>query len=1036
MVTKVYIELEQVFFPGEMVIAHVNNAQIYVAIREVSKFGTLALTTGEVYPPFCQCVIETMDRAQRFTINSSCLRRDPRTYSRLYLRVFIVHCLNSIKSFDAPNSSREHGEEFPKNPGEYNSDNGGPNKPLPIHTQDTPLLAAKEIKQHEKSPTPSSSEPQNSQPKKVKVDAKKRLTNLSKLPKAPKLGSLLHPESHDNRVYKKNANKDAGFHQTKSTKKPNIKLHYRDPVFEKKRKIIWFLKTLQKEDLVQALTYFNRSSRRGVKISGLKDSQISAARLEKDMNWLSTISRDSVIRDDLMLPCSHSISRSKPLLKKHSDFVIHRATGHLLETWVFLNQYSEPLILDRFTFDDFVDALSFKEADIECNLLNEIHCAILSTFVGTKESGLLIQLPISLQSSCYYGDDRQGSSATDDNGNSKGEQQTNRSAAYVILEDIHWIERLRRRMFKDGGWEQIMIGLLHSLVHVPELEVSLTNILNVLAPLNKPVTLQTAHETYMESLSFAQRVEIVRILCDFIHSADFIREYMDKCLNKSNIISKKQMGTTRKSQVLSGNVKRLVKRINAHSKKINQSEHTHPNGAQKVIVTNIPSLSSQSEDSYLEDKEGCPVAVEAKEVVSEGGKDDMLAEMLQELNNAQALVEEVEEEKRKDEQDRATLDCQRAIILGMDRYYNKYWWFEGNGMKISNAREPSNAANNEDLSSEDEADGDEDLGYLMGRIWVQGPGDEEARLNFKLCPDSELPITSTDEEDQIIIAGSPTLRDKRILVDGLGLFLSNLTYMERKFLDEGDNLLATSDDWGCYDRPEEIEALLNWLQPFGKRELNLAKNLIAMKTQICACMVARAKDLGKEFEVQQTELESLRQGNPATLKLRKSLAKSHKQIMELKLRQKELEMNTKQDMTEANTCMTDMDGEKAAGPTAKEITIPLAGLDKVIRRSPRKRARSCDEDSPENNKPLVTFSKIPNQTESEVTAAICKVQQQICEQTKECYTIQIDMERRITASRMLAWYNQVAIDKLGHPLYYKSVAQWKSPSGKRPRSNK
>ncbi|KAI5298964.1 hypothetical protein KEM55_002730, partial [Ascosphaera atra] len=71
--------------------------------------------------------------------------------------------------------------------------------------------------------------------------------------------------------------------------------------------------------------------------------------------------------------------------------------GAILETWDTLNVYADLLKLDTFTLDDFLNALSYQEPpsggctvsdDVEvkrCDLLVEIHCAILKMLVGPPE---------------------------------------------------------------------------------------------------------------------------------------------------------------------------------------------------------------------------------------------------------------------------------------------------------------------------------------------------------------------------------------------------------------------------------------------------------------------------------------------------------------------------------------------------------------------------------------------------------------------------------------------------------------------------
>ena len=61
-------------------------------------------------------------------------------------------------------------------------------------------------------------------------------------------------------------------------------------------------------------------------------------------------------------------------------------------------------------------------------------------------------------------------------------------------------------------------------------------------------------------------------------------------------------------------------------------------------------------------------------------------------------------------------------ILGKDRFLNKYYWFEHNGMPFGGVPNSSTA----------------EYGYANGRIWVQGPSEHE------LGPNLEEPALSQD----------------------------------------------------------------------------------------------------------------------------------------------------------------------------------------------------------------------------------------------------------------------------------------------------
>ena len=153
------------------------------------------------------------------------------------------------------------------------------------------------------------------------------------------------------------------------------------------------------------------------------------------------------------------------------------------------------------------------------------------------------------------------------------------------------------------------------------------------------------------------------------------------------------------------------------------------------------------------------------------------------LNQWQAKKEavgkmvELKEVKREIEQKLSELDCQRVKLLGKDRLYNRYWWFENNGLpnlhSRSNDDDEDDDEENEKKKDDEMGDNDEDeeddedevLGetYLMGRLWVQGPTNNDVFVHFK----SDLEETNIfmDVVDTIRLNNEEELFDRENLSD-------------------------------------------------------------------------------------------------------------------------------------------------------------------------------------------------------------------------------------------------------------------------------
>ena len=169
-----------------------------------------------------------------------------------------------------------------------------------------------------------------------------------------------------------------------------------------------------------------------------------------------------------------------------------------------------------------------------------------------------------------------------------------------------------------------------------------------------------------------------------------------------------------------------------------------------------------------------------------------LEKLIDEIETKKADIMDCEEKIGEYTNDLRETDCQRSKCLGRDRFCNRYWWFERNGMPFGGVPHTSTAHYN----------------YASGRIWVQGP-------------------------DEIDRAGLVDL-DKDLQASYVQVF--DMTMLERKELEEGETRLESSDHWAYIDEPEKIDQLLGWLDDRGLREKALRKELIAWRDIIVDCM--------------------------------------------------------------------------------------------------------------------------------------------------------------------------------------------------------
>ena len=276
-------------------------------------------------------------------------------------------------------------------------------------------------------------------------------------------------------------------------------------------------------------------------------------------------------RNDAVRPALNFMCRNPPADAQwlsgrfvHGDKIDMESTGPLLEIWDTLNVYCEIFKLDSFTFDDFVEALVVTSVEVPVQLTDEIHCSVLKILVDAENDGgkLRITLP-ELEEKESDNEDED----TDDEENSEAatpepeptpparatrsslakkemerlaaevaaaEQETMRAElatrhrAEELLKDYDWIEHLQKRDFSEGGWERIVVGLLHQLSKDERQNSRCEKILLQLVPPEDEPSKESVRQNYA-GLDVNSRVRLLQILCTLTIETKAFRGYMEEC---------------------------------------------------------------------------------------------------------------------------------------------------------------------------------------------------------------------------------------------------------------------------------------------------------------------------------------------------------------------------------------------------------------------------------------------------------------------------------------------------------------------------
>lgn len=241
--------------------------------------------------------------------------------------------------------------------------------------------------------------------------------------------------------------------------------------------------------------------------------------------------------------------------------VLMRSVGSFLETWDTLNVYCEIFQLDSFTFDDFVETMQIASQDMQIQLFDEIHCAVLKILVQSEADGGKVQFRLpeieSDEDTEEEGDEEDEEDedpepapvpAARATRSSMAKLEAERIAAEAaaaereerelenapkhraeeVLAEYDWIDHLRKREFRNGGWETIMVGLLHQLSKDERRKAVCEELLIELVPRDVEPTQETIRQHYA-SLDVNHRIQALQIICMLTAETKAIRRYMEDC---------------------------------------------------------------------------------------------------------------------------------------------------------------------------------------------------------------------------------------------------------------------------------------------------------------------------------------------------------------------------------------------------------------------------------------------------------------------------------------------------------------------------
>ena len=546
------------------------------------------------------------------------------------------------------------------------------------------------------------------------------------------------------------------------------------------------------------------------------------------------------------------------------------SVGPLLECWDTLNVYCEVFVLDSFTFDDFVECLQITSEDHETELFTEIHCSALKLLVN--ESGDVgINLPES-------DDEDEDEDSMDESAlqtptpepEPPRKRATRSSLAKMEAETIkkqpsrsptpeikkihmaeemqsteNWIDKLAKRDFKNGGWEYIIVGLILNLSKFPRYEKVAEELLAHLAPLDMEPSQETARIQYAK-MDLNVRIKALEILCMLTAETRHFRRYMEDCAESMTKYRKEKIDFQRlrkaaitelaalneeKKLLLPANTAPADQEnktngdTNGDVEMANADDHADDDDAMDTdedthATRGLRGGNDRAAERQRKRDEALALKKEAEAIAKGPKQSKQYIKLLKDIQKKQDVIRENEEKIKTIDNDLREADCPRTRVLGKDRFWNRYYWFERNGMPYAGLPNSSTS----------------DAEYANGCIWVQGPDDMER--------EGYIDMKKEWQDEYVSKHGT--------------------TVPERKKKEEGATSVFNAYQWGYYDSPEDVDNLISWLDPRGFNELKLQKELRNFGDKIKLHMEKRKEHIKGNEEKRLEEMTKRTSGRKAT----------------------------------------------------------------------------------------------------------------------------------------------------------------------------
>lgn len=342
--------------------------------------------------------------------------------------------------------------------------------------------------------------------------------------------------------------------------------------------------------------------------------------------------------------------------------------------------------------------------------------------------------------------------------------------------DLTFSERLMKRNFANGNWCLILLGIIEDSMHILPFQEKMKKIVTGFIGDESVYSFKGLNTkllaNFSENFKMNDCLEIVYVLMEIVlnYSRD-IKEHIDKMSDFITFLKSERF--------------KITKSLKASIKDKNLLLHEQ-----------------QSKQTHKKKEESDQVQEELKKL------DEKLDSIGKEIMQKEQIREFWENKVR-------TAHQLRTQSLGTDRYGNTYWFLETQGPF--------------DLNTFGKLKGTEVK--RSGKLFIQGPKKSEIPLYYNGL--SYEQYLQKIEKYRVLDDGSIINDEFKLILLYNRLWNNNytnkdLTALDWKFIDYGNDFLVSEDDWCFIDDDSVLEDLLNWLNKSGTSEKNIRNNIMSI----------------------------------------------------------------------------------------------------------------------------------------------------------------------------------------------------------------